>query len=91
MKNTPVKTNTKKEMVKNDKEEINEQFRSFSVLEEEKKDSIPTIDKNTKLTKKISDQTSISTEKNEEKVRIKTFTNFLFLHKLTFFRLNLHL
>jgi hypothetical protein len=61
-------------MIKNEEEEeINEQFRSFSVLEEEKKDSIQKIDKNTKSSKKISEQNLISTENNEEKVRIKIF------------------
>jgi len=60
-------------MIKDEEEEeINEQFRSFSVLEEEKKDSIQKIDKNTKSSKKISEQNLISTENNEEKVRIKT-------------------
>ncbi len=74
IKNTPTETNTKKKMIKNEEEEINEQFRSFSVLEEEeKKDSIQKIDKNTKSSKKISEQNLISTENNEEKVRIKTF------------------
>jgi len=74
IKNTPTETNTKKKMIKNEEEEeINEQFRSFSVLEEEKKDSIQKIDKNTKSSKKISEQNLISTENNEEKVRIKIF------------------
>jgi len=71
MKNTPMETIRKKEMIKNEEEEeeLNEQFRSFSVLEEEEKDSIQKIDKNTKSSKKISEQNLISTEK----VRIKTF------------------
>lgn len=72
-------------MVKNDEEEINGQFRSFSVLEEEKKDSTLMIDKKAKSSKKISDQNLISTEMNEEKVRIKIFNNFLFSHRSTFF------
>jgi len=71
MKNTPMETIRKKEMIKNEEEEeeLNEQFRSFSVLEEEEKDSIQKIDKNTKSSKKISEQNLFSTEK----VRIKTF------------------
>jgi len=71
IKRTPIETNKKQEMVKNDKEEeeINGQFRSFSVLEEEEeKDSTPMIDKKTKSSKKISDQNLISTEMNEEKI-----------------------
>jgi hypothetical protein len=80
MKNTPVETIQKKEMVK--EEEMNGQFRSFSVLEEETKDS-----NKTKSIKTISDQHLISTEKNEEKVSRKTACNFF----KSIFRLNHHL
>jgi hypothetical protein len=76
-------------MVKNDEDdddEMNEHFRSFSVLEEEKKNPIQMIDKKTKLSKTISDEDVISTEKSEEKVRL--VINFLFLYKLIFSRRN---
>jgi hypothetical protein len=72
-----------------EEEEINEQFRSFSVLEE-KKDSIQKIDKSTKPSQKISDQNIISTEKNEKTVRIKILSDILFSSKPIFFRLNHH-
>jgi hypothetical protein len=45
---------------------MNEQFRSFSVLEEEKRDSTQKINKTTK----VSDQELILTVNNEEKVEI---------------------
>ncbi|CAF3109971.1 unnamed protein product [Rotaria sp. Silwood2] len=74
MKKTSVETITTKKIVENNQEEeekrekMNEQFRSFSLLEEEKKDSNQIIDKSTKLSKKISDQDSISKEKEEKKI-----------------------
>ena len=51
---------------------MNEHFRSFSVLEEEKKDS----NQKTKSSKKIPDQDLISTEKDEEKVRHRLISYF---------------
>lgn len=63
---------------------MNQQFRSFSVLEEEKKDSIQKPDKNTKLTKTHSEGNLSSTE---EKVRIQTLCLFLFSYKPIFFQI----
>jgi hypothetical protein len=89
MKTKPVDDTAKRKIVKNEEEEdMKEQFRSFSVLEEEKKDLIPIIDKNTKSSKKISNQDLISPEVSEGKVRRKSLNNFLFSHKSTFSRVN---
>jgi len=90
MKTKSVDVTAKRKIVKNEEEEedMKEQFRSFSVLEEEKKDLIPIIDKNTKSSKKISNQDLISPEVSEGKVRRKTLNNFLFSHKSTFSRVN---
>jgi hypothetical protein len=89
MKTKPVDDTAKRQIVKNEEEEdMKEQFRSFSVLEEEKKDLIPIIDKNTKSSKKISNQDLISPEVSEGKVRRKSLNNFLFSHKSTFSRVN---
>jgi hypothetical protein len=77
MKTKPVDDTAKRKIVKNEEEEdMKEQFRSFSVLEEEKKDLIPIIDKNTKSSKKISNQDLISPEVSEGKVRRKALNNF---------------
>ncbi len=81
MKTKPVDVITKRKIVKNDKEEdMKEQFRSFSVLEEEKKDLIPIIDKNTQSSKKISNQDLISPEVSEGKVRRKTMRITFYFH-----------
>jgi hypothetical protein len=75
-------------MITNEQEEeeenINEKFLSFSLLEEEKKDSIQKIEKHKKSSTIISDQDSILTDNNQEKVKQKLFFNFVFLGKLIF-------
>ncbi len=81
IKNTPVQNITKKEPVQNNKEEedeIHESFRSFSVLEEEKKDSIQMIDKTTSSSKTISDQNLISPEDRVRKEKKQLFFSLSF-------------
>ncbi|CAF3459853.1 unnamed protein product [Rotaria sp. Silwood1] len=81
MKKTSVETITTKKIIENNQAEeeevnddddddgkMNEQFRSFSLLEEEKKNLSQIIDKSTKLSKKISDQDLISNEKEENRI-----------------------
>ncbi|CAF1241513.1 unnamed protein product [Rotaria sp. Silwood1] len=82
MKKTSVETIKTKKIIENNQAEeeevndddddddgkMNEQFRSFSLLEEEKKNLSQIIDKSTKLSKKISDQDLISNEKEENRI-----------------------
>ena len=92
IKNITVTNLTKKESVKSNIEEINEPFRSFSVLEEEKKDWRPMNDKKTELSKTISDQNLISTEEeNEDRVRKNPLSISHVSINLYFSRLNHHL
>ncbi|CAF3479561.1 unnamed protein product [Adineta steineri] len=69
MKKSSIETSPKpQQTVKNNIEETNKQFRTFSLLSEEKKDSIPIIDKNRKSSTEISSEEIISTEKSESPV-----------------------
>ncbi|CAF3385123.1 unnamed protein product [Rotaria socialis] len=76
-KKTSIATSKTKKIIENRTEEeeeeetdVNQQFRSFSLLEEEKKVSNQKIDKNRKLSKTISDSDSdsVSQENDETKV-----------------------
>ncbi|CAF4339317.1 unnamed protein product, partial [Adineta steineri] len=69
MKKSSIEISPKpQQTVKHNIEETNKQFRTFSLLSEEKKDSILIIDKNRKLSTEISSEEIISTEKSESPV-----------------------
>ena len=62
-------------MITNDKE-MNQKFRSFSLLEEEKKNSVQKMDRHTKSSTTISDEDLIVTDNDEDNVK-KSFSPFI--------------
>ena len=62
-------------MITNEKE-MNDKFRSFSLLEEEKKSSAQKIEKNTKPSTSICDQDLIVTDNNGDDVKTEVLSSF---------------